>query len=295
MHILLTGPMGQIGWELQRTLTPLGQVTAVEHAQMDLTCADSIRSTIQALKPNLIINAAAYTAVDLAESEPESAHVINAIAPGILAEQAREIGAALVHFSTDYVFDGNSDQPYLPDDATNPLGVYGMTKLLGEQAIQAVGIPHLILRTSWVFSRRRSNFLLTMMKLAATQPEIRVVNDQHGCPTWSRSIALATADIIAASLTHEDDQWHFAGHEGIYHVANKGSTTWYDFARHIFQIAQPDPMPELIPITTEDYPTAAVRPRNSILDCRQTKAEFGVELVSWQMAVEEALGDPTSQ
>ena len=200
MKILLTGKNGQVGWELQRTLTTLGDVVAIDRKGMDLANPDSIRNTIRAVRPDLIVNAAAYTAVDKAESEPELAMAINGIAPGIMAEEAGRLGAAMVHYSTDYVFDGTKTTPYTEGDILNPINVYGKTKLAGEQAVQAAGIPHLIFRTSWVYGLRGRNFLLTILRLAKEWDELKIVDDQIGAPTWSRMVAEATATILAQCL-----------------------------------------------------------------------------------------------
>jgi dTDP-4-dehydrorhamnose reductase len=197
MRILLTGPTGQVGWELRRSLAPLGVVTALDRTALDLTDADGLRRVVREVRPALIVNAAAYTAVDRAESEPDLAMAVNGLAPGILAEEGKRVGAALVHFSTDYVFDGRKAGAYVEDDAPAPVNVYGATKLAGERAMEAVGAPHLILRTSWVYGARGANFFLTMRRLARERPELRIVDDQTGAPTWCRMIAEATAQIIA--------------------------------------------------------------------------------------------------
>ncbi|UCD75631.1 MAG: dTDP-4-dehydrorhamnose reductase [Phycisphaerales bacterium] len=289
MKILLTGSDGQIGWELCRTLPCLGEVTATTRSQMDLADRDAIGTTIRTLKPNLIVNAAGYTAVDRAEEEPAIAEQINGWAPGVLAEEARNIGAAIVHYSTDYVFDGARRIPYAPHDEPNPLNVYGRTKLAGERAIIASGADHLILRTSWVYSLRHSNFLLTMLRLASDQPVIRVVDDQHGCPTWSRLIARATTEIIAESLTEEGGHWSFEGRGGVYHLASGGETTWCALARRIFASGVTECIPEVVPIATDQYGAAAARPPYSVLDCRLTERTFGITLDDWKISLAQAL------
>lgn len=215
--ILLTGSNGQVGWELQRTLATLGEVIALDRHGMDLVSPDSIRRTIREIKPSLIVNAAAYTAVDKAEFEPELAMAINGIVPGILAEEAKRLGDAVIHYSTDYVFDGSKNTPYTEEGAPNPLNVYGKTKLAGEQAIQAVGTPHLIFRTSWVYGARGKNFLLTILRLVRERDEIKVVNDQIGVPTWSRVIAQSTAHILTHVSCHEKVLQDYSC---IYHYCN---------------------------------------------------------------------------
>ena len=195
--ILLTGKNGQVGWELERSLQPLGQVIAFDRSGLDLASPDSIRAVIREVKPELIVNPAAYTAVDKAESEPDLAMAVNGVAPGIIAEEAKRLGAALIHYSTDYVFDGTKAEPYTEDDVPKPINVYGKTKLAGEQAVQAIGVPHLIFRTSWVYGMRGKNFLLTILRMAKEKDELRIVDDQFGAPTWSRMIAETTAQVLA--------------------------------------------------------------------------------------------------
>ena len=223
-RILLTGKNGQVGWELQRTLAPLGEVVVLDRRQLDLSDPDQIRERVREISPDLIVNAAAYTAVDRAEAEPEPAMAVNGTAPGLLAEEAKRIGAAIIHYSTDYVFDGAKTTPYTEEDAPNPLNVYGRTKLAGEQAVQAAGVPHLILRTSWVYGMRGKNFLLTILRLAREREELKIVDDQIGAPTWSRTIAEATAQILTSGA------WPVSGASGIYHLTASGSTSWYGFA-----------------------------------------------------------------
>jgi dTDP-4-dehydrorhamnose reductase len=288
MKILVTGPKGQIGWELMRLLPALGEVVAADRSVLDLTDARAIARVIADVKPDVIVNAAGYTNVDGAETEFDLAHVVNAVAPGVLAEEAGRIGAALIHYSTDYVFDGRKASPYRPDDEPNPINVYGRTKLAGEQAIIASGARHLILRTSWVYSTRRKNFLLTILRLAASQPELRVVNDQHGCPSWSRLIADGTAQILSLAAEGRDI-WTQRGVACIYHLACTDATTWYELARHIVNTAGVEPMPTITPITSAEYPVAAQRPRYSVLDCRKTSEDFGVDVGPWRPAVSAAL------
>lgn len=282
MRILLTGKQGQVGWELCRTLAPLGQVTALGREQLDLADADSIRRVLRELQPQLIVNPAAYTAVDLAESDAETATAINGSAPGILAEEAKRLGAGLIHYSTDYVFDGGQDGVYRESDATNPGNVYGRSKLAGEQAIQAVGAEHLILRTSWVYGLRGRNFLLTMLRLAREREELRVVADQIGAPTWSRMIAEATALAAARWYVGARPQ---AGLSGIYHLSAAGSTSWHGFTEAIVRLAAAKEtlaVQRVIPIATADYPTPASRPANSRLDGGKLVQTFGLRLPDWQ-------------
>lgn len=275
MRILLTGPAGQVGAALLETLPRLGEVVAASHARLDLANPDSIRRAVRAARPEVIVNAAAYTAVDQAETERPLAFAVNAVAPGILAEEAKRAGALLVHYSTDYVFDGAKASPYVEDDAPNPINVYGASKLEGERAIVGSGCRHLILRTSWVYGPRGSNFYLTMLRLARERPELRVVDDQVGAPTSSLEIARATA-----ALLPRDPQ-------GLYHMSAGGETSWCGFARAILSragIATP-----VVPIPTEDYPTPARRPRNSRLDCARLRREHGVSLVPWDEALAETM------
>jgi len=283
VNILLTGVNGQVGWELLRTLATLGIVSAPTRSQLDLTDVDAIRSLIRTLRPNLIVNPAAHTAVDKAESEPELARAVNAIAPAIMAEEAAKLGAAMIHYSTDYVFDGNKPGAYTEDDATHPLGVYGQTKLEGENAIRAAAIPHLILRTSWVYGLRGGNFLLTMQRLFKECEQLRVVADQYGAPTWSRMIAEATAQILAQQPFGRGKE---ALH-GTYNLTSRGRASWYQFAQAILdQNIQPGAKPpELIPIPSTDYPTPAQRPANSVLAGDKLLRSFGLTLPDWDAAL----------
>lgn len=275
-RILLTGVSGQVGWELQRTLQPLGSVIALNHAGLDLSQPDHIRAVLRETRPTLIVNPAAYTAVDKAESEPALAHAINATAPGILAEEAKQLGALLLHYSTDYVFDGAKSSPYQEDDATAPLNVYGSSKLAGEQAIRGSGCRHLILRTSWVYGMRGRNFLRTMLQLAKDREELGIVADQFGAPTWSRMIAETTALLLAREN----------GQEGVYHFTAGGATTWHGFAEAIFTRAVANghlsKIPALRRITSADFPTPAKRPANSRLDGNRLVDDFRLNLPDWQ-------------
>lgn len=273
-RVLLIGKNGQIGWELNRCLLTLGDIIAVDYPDIDLTRPDTITRWVRETKPNLIVNAAAYTAVDQAEDEPELAMAVNGTAPEILAEEAKKIGAVLVHYSTDYVFDGRKRTPFTEEDEPNPLNVYGKTKLAGERAIQAVGVPHLILRTSWVYGTRGRNFLLTILKLAEERDEIRVVDDQIGTPNWSRWIAQATTHILCQG------QEKVRTNSGLYHLSAQGETTWYGFAREILKLAGHDP-DKVKPIKTSDYPARAIRPEYGVLEGRKARNSLAVRIDMW--------------
>lgn len=294
-RILVTGKNGQVGWELQRTLMTLGEVIAVDRTQMDLADADSIRNCIREVKPNLIVNAAAYTAVDKAESEVDLAMAINGLAPGIMAEEAKRLGAAIVHYSTDYVFDGTKTGPYTEDDTPRPLSIYGKSKLAGEEAIGAVGCPHLILRTSWVYGARGKNFLLTILKLAKARPELRVVNNQVGAPTWSRHIAEATAYILARLYSAAIyDVARISDASGIYHLTAGGETTWFAFADAIVNYRSPinsGSSPRLVPVPSEQYPTAARRPKNSVLSNDKIVNLLALVQPDWITCLKTCLAD----
>jgi dTDP-4-dehydrorhamnose reductase len=268
-RILLTGGNGQVGWELQRTLAPLGEVVAFDRAGLDLVDADAIRRIVRAVRPAVIVNAAAYTAVDKAEEESAAAQAINGTAPGILAEEAKRLGVLLVHYSTDYVFDGINPAPYTESDTPNPLGAYGRSKLAGERAIQASGGEHLILRTSWVYGLRGKNFLLTIRRLAAERPVLRIVGDQIGAPTWCRGIAEATAALLASNQSPH----------GLFHLAAAGATSWHGFAAAI--VASQGSSARVEEITTAEYPLPAQRPMNSRLDCSALRS-LGIALPDWR-------------
>ncbi|MGS0742073.1 dTDP-4-dehydrorhamnose reductase [Glaciimonas sp. GG7] len=265
MKILITGKNGQVGYELERSLQNLGEVIALDRKQMDLSNLEQVRDVIRTIKPNLIINAAAYTAVDKAESEPELAMCINGLAPGVMAEEAKKLGAAMIHYSTDYVFDGNQRTPYLETDITNPINVYGATKLAGEQAIQRMHIPYLIFRTSWVYGMRGGNFLLTVLRLAKERDKASIVNDQYGSPTWCRTIADATGAILAKSQFGLNEQEWWQGHSGIYHLTGQGQTTWFGFAEAILKHAAIKKSFIVKPITADEYPLLANRPKYSVM------------------------------
>lgn len=282
--ILVTGKNGQIGWELQRTLAPLGDVVAVGRNELDLADPDSIRKVVREIRPALIVNAAAYTAVDKAESEPDLAMAINGVAPGVMAEEARRLNAALVHYSTDYVFDGSKQTPYAEEDATSPLNVYGRTKLAGEQAIRAVAAPHLILRTSWVYGARGKNFLLTILKLARERSELKVVDDQIGAPTWSRLIAEVTAQILA-KMNSSGLAAGIAEAGGLYHVAAGGRTSWHGFAELILGHRSSRVAPKLTAIPTREYPLPANRPPYSCLACEKLTRAFDLAIPAWDKSL----------
>lgn len=280
--ILLLGKNGQVGWELQRTLASLGCVVVLDQPELDIKHYSQIREKLHEIKPQLIVNAAAYTAVDRAEEEPDLAMAINGIAPGVLAEEARALGAALVHYSTDFVFDGTKEDPYAEEDIPNPVNIYGKTKLAGEQAIQAAAGNYLIFRTSWVYGTRGNNFLLTMLRLANEHDQLKIVNDQIGSPTWCRMIAEATALVLARGRKGLDGKW------GTYHLTASGTTSWYDFARAILtpDLLYPKSAVELLPITSAEYVSAARRPANSLLSNTLIRKEFGIDLPSWEYGLE---------
>ncbi|MDZ5632385.1 dTDP-4-dehydrorhamnose reductase [Janthinobacterium sp. GMG1] len=282
MKILLTGSTGQVGYELLRSLQGLGDIVAPGRAQMDLSNLDQVRDVIRAVKPDLIVNPAAYTAVDQAEREPELAMLVNARAPELMAEEARKLGAAMIHYSTDYVFDGAKNGPYSEEDVTAPINVYGRSKLAGEQAIQAAGIDHLILRTSWVYGMRGKNFLLTVLRLAQERPELRIVGDQYGAPTWCRTIADVTAHIVARIGADRPDWWR--RHGGVYHLSAQGSTTWAGFTEEILRNAALASPPQVRSITTSEYPLPAPRPASSLLSSERLRQVF-CDLPEWTAAL----------
>jgi dTDP-4-dehydrorhamnose reductase len=306
--ILLTGKNGQVGHDLQRFLPRLGEVVALDRQQLDLSRFDEIRRVIREIRPALIVNAAAYTAVDLAEKEHSLAQAINAEAPAIMAEEARRIGAALVHYSTDYVFDGIKNSPYEEADPTEPTNVYGKTKLAGEQAIRDSGAHHLIFRTAWVYSTRGKNFLLTILRLATEREELRIVNDQIGAPTWSREIASATAEVLQKFFDRTGNVSAWAELGGTYHMTAGGETSWFEFAKAILEEAKKQatsPAPWLAeathrkpllsrvvtPITTAEYPTPARRPAYSVLSNIHTVRTFGIELADWRTQLHRVCTD----
>lgn len=292
-RILVTGKNGQVGSELQQTLITLGEVVAPDRATMNLADADSIRGFIRELKPDIVVNAAAYTAVDKAESEPELALAVNGVAPGIMAEEVKRLGAVLVHYSTDYVFDGTKEGAYTEEDTPNPLSVYGDTKLAGERAIREIDCPHLILRTSWVYGARGKNFLLTVLRLAKERPELRVVYDQIGAPTWSRHIAEATA-LILAQCHGSVVPCRRSDLRGIYHLTAGGHASWFDFAKAIVDIYFAHKTPVTVSrITSEEYRAEARRPKNSVLSNQKLTEHFRLAQPDWNTCLETCLAKIT--
>lgn len=290
MKLLLTGKNGQVGFELQRSLSVLGEVVAVDQAECDLADAGAIRALVQAIRPEVIVTPAAYTAVDKAEGEPDLARAINAVAPGIFGEEAEKLGALVVHYSTDYVFDGTLARPYVETDVTNPQGAYGLTKREGEQALMAATQSLVILRTSWVVGAHGDNFAKTMLRLAAEHESLNVVADQWGAPTSAAVLADVTAHLVR--------QWYKERATfpyGLYHCAAGGETHWCDYARHVVDRAMRAGKPikatpdTIRAITTADYPTPAKRPANSRLDCTKFKQTFGLELPPWQLGLSHIL------
>ena len=295
MKILLFGKNGQVGWELQRSLAPLGEVTALDHdgapgLSGNFADPDSLAATVRAVAPDLIVNAAAHTAVDKAEGEPDFARALNALAPGVLAREAATLGALLVHYSTDYVFDGSGSAPRAEDAPTGPLSVYGATKLEGEDFIRQSGCHHLIFRTSWVYAARGGNFAKTMLKLAAEREQLTIIDDQHGAPTGAELLADVTAHAARMTLANP-------ALAGTYHLVAGGETTWHAYARHVIEYARargcslrvaPD---AILPVPTRAFPTPAQRPANSRLDTRKLQQAFGLVLPPWQQGVDRMLDE----
>ena len=290
--ILLTGKNGQVGWELQRSLAAFGQVVATDSKELDLADPDAIRRTIRSIAPDIIINPAAYTAVDKAESDAVRAMAVNGIAPGILAEESLRLGALLVHYSTDYVFDGSKSAPYAEDDAPNPQSVYGRTKLAGEQAIRASGCKHLILRTSWVYGVHGGNFVKTILRLAKERNELRIVADQFGAPTWARDIARSHGVLLWPAWQNTNRDGNLSG---LYHLTAAGRTNWHQYAEEIVRLArQFDPalatkQLNIHAIATQEYPVPAKRPSNSVLSNDKIRDAFGIVLPEWQDSVAECV------
>lgn len=283
--VLLLGANGQLGIELERAFQHDGEVIARTRATCDISDPSNIRAAVRDAKPDIILNAAAYTAVDRAESEPELATRLNGVAPGVLAEESKKAGALLIHYSTDYVFDGSKLAPWIEDDCTNPLSVYGASKLAGERNIQQTGGRFLIFRTSWVFSPCRQNFLLTMLRLGQEREELKIVNDQRGAPTSAASVAWATRQLVVNARTDALD-----GRTGIFHMSCAGETTWYGFAKAIFANAHAaNRWATVTGIPAAEYPTPAKRPANSVLSNEKLKLVFGVELPTWENALDETL------
>lgn len=290
MRLLLTGKNGQLGFELQRSLATLGQVTAIDSAECDLSKPENIRRTVRALAPDIIVNPAAFTAVDLAEIQQASALAVNAMAPAVLGEEADRLGIPVVHYSTDYVFDGTKSGPYVETDPTAPLGVYGRSKRDGEQGLMAATARHLVIRTSWVFGTHGQNFAKTMLKLAAERDELRVVDDQIGAPTSAALLADLTAHLVR-QMRAEAAGFPF----GLYHVSASGSTSWCHYARHVLTAAIMKGYPlkvgpgEVVAITSGEYPTRAKRPGNSILDTQKFRTTFNLALPDWRTGLDHTL------
>lgn len=296
MKILLTGKNGQVGWELNRLLGDLGELISVGREEMDLAREESIHRTIRETRPDLLINAAAYTAVDKAEEEMDLAAAVNSAAPKIMADEAKNLGFSIIHFSTDYIFDGGKKAgPYLEDDPANPINVYGKTKWAGECAIREAGVPHLIVRTSAVFGDRGKNFYRTMKRLAAECDQLRVVEDQVIGPSWSRSIAKGVSQVLRSRIDHQISSKNslLEGVSGTYHMTCRGETSWHGFAKAIVERSLSGNKPDLKAIPTSEYPTPAARPKYSVLSNQKLTSIFGVELPEWERALIQCMeGDP---
>ncbi len=289
--ILLIGKEGQVGRELSSLLKPFGELTLFGKEDLDLTQADRIREQLRNVQPHVIVNAAAYTAVDQAEEEPDLALAINGTAPAILAEEAKKLGAALVQYSTDYVFDGEKQDPYTEEDSPNPMGVYGRTKLAGDEAIQSTGLPHLIFRTAWVYGLKGKNFLLTIQRLAKERDELKIVDDQIGSPTWCRTIAQATANVLTQILPQSSpgDLSRFEQASSLYNLVCDGQTSWFGFAQAILEASSSSQDTKLIPIPTSEYPTPTKRPQNSVLSTKKLKSAFGIAPPAWDVTLKYCL------
>ncbi|MFL9865226.1 dTDP-4-dehydrorhamnose reductase [Paraburkholderia fungorum] len=285
--VLLTGTNGQVGFELQRSLQGLGRIVALDRSRLDLRDPQQIREVVRATKPALIVNPAAYTAVDAAENDVAGATQLNVDAPRVLAEEAKRLGAALIHYSTDYVFDGKKATAYVEDDEPNPQNVYGRTKLEGEQAILESGCAHLIFRTSWVYGTRGKNFLLTMLRLGAERSELSVVADQYGAPTWANTIAALTSNVLAQTAGPRAGDWDdwWSSYSGVYHLTASGETSWHGFAQAIFELSELAAKPRVMPLPAASYPTAAARPGNSRLSNDKLADTFGVRAPDWRDAL----------
>ena len=297
-RILLTGATGQVGFELLKTLEPLGEVITPSREEMDLANATSVREMIRSARPRWIVNPGAYTAVDKAESEQELAYAINAEAVKAIGEEARAIGAGVVHFSTDYVFDGSASEPYRETDPTGPVSVYGASKLAGESALAGSGAGHLIFRTSWVYAARGKNFLLTILKLARERERLRVVADQHGAPTWSRDLARMTADVLGrceAAARGGEIAAVLAEAGGVYHAAGAGETTWHGFAAEAVRLMRERGLgvrlAEIDPIATSEYSTPARRPANSRMNCEKLAGRFGWRMMDWRDSLQQVMAE----
>jgi dTDP-4-dehydrorhamnose reductase len=293
-RILLLGRTGQVGWELNRSLMPLGEVIALSRTDADFSRPESLRQIVRDASAEIIVNAVAYTAVDKAESEEPLAHLVNADAPQVLAEEAKRSNALLVHYSTDYVFDGEKAEPYVEDDKPNPINAYGRTKLAGEQNIQASGCRQLILRTSWIYSSRGHNFVKTILRLAQQRDELRIVADQIGTPTSARFIADVTNQILGKMRSIES--WEQDGFSGTYHLTPLSSTSWHGIADVVLapqngSLRKSVSQPRLLPITTEEHPLPARRPKNSRLNCGKLSTQFGIQLTDWKVALRLCLDE----
>jgi dTDP-4-dehydrorhamnose reductase len=292
-RIVVTGTTGQVGWELLRSLQGLGEIISVDRSVVDLSHLDAVRALIRSIEPSIVVNAAAYTAVDKAEQERDAAFLLNADLPGVLAEECKRAQAAFIHYSTDYVFDGRKADAYTETDATNPLNVYGASKLAGEHNALGANAATLVFRTSWVYGARGKNFLLTIQRLAKQCPQLRIVSDQIGAPTWSRTIADLTGHVIARGLgsTQANPAW-WATHSGIYHLTSSGSTSWHGFAEAILQRSGIAGV-AVEPIPAAEYPTPAARPSNSRLALDKLQSVFGLAPESWEQSLTKCLA-PTS-
>ena len=288
-RIVVTGATGQVGWELLRSLQGLGEIVSVDRSVVDLSRLDAVRALIRSIEPSIIVNAAAYTAVDKAEQERDAAFLLNADLPGVLAEECKRAGAAFIHYSTDYVFDGRKDGAYTETDAANPLNVYGASKLAGEHNALSANAATLVFRTSWVYAARGKNFLMTILRLAKERPQLRIVVDQIGAPTWARTIADLTAHVIARGLgnTQTDPAW-WATHSGVYHLTGSGSTSWHGFAEAILQRSGLASV-AAEPIPAVEYPTPAARPSNSRLALDKLRSVFGLVPEPWEQSLTKCL------
>jgi dTDP-4-dehydrorhamnose reductase len=303
MKLLVTGANGQVGWHLQRTLAPMGEVLAIDIDQVDLTDLDALGKAIRDFAPNVVVNTAAYTAVDKAESEPDLARAINVAAPGKIAEECAKLDALMVHYSTDYVYNGSKTVPYVETDPTGPLSVYGETKLAGDQAIFASGCAYVILRTTWVYDIRGKNFLRTILRLAREKEELRIVGDQYGAPTWARQLAETTTILIARGLERRKAAGSWSS--GLFHCTAGGRTSWAGFAQAILEdydtlvdwpadtgeFGGPLKARRVVEISTEQYQTPAKRPRNSVLSNAKIQEEFGISMADWRTQLRLAMQD----
>ena len=302
---LVTGRDGQLGFELRRTLAPLGKVVAIDVDNLNLCDIDAVRAYVREVKPDLVVNAAAYTAVDRAETERELAHTINGVVPGVLAEEIQRLGGkGIVHYSTDYVFDGKGTRPFVEDDPTAPVNYYGESKLAGERAVQAAGAPHVILRTEWLYGTRGANFLLTILRLAREGKPLRIIADQHGSPTWSRMLAETTTVVVSRMLGATDPN----GISGVYHATAAGQTTWHGFTEAILQESLERlkklggatewcerALESLAPIPTSEYPTTAKRPGYSVLSGEKLRRVFAISMPDWRDQLKLALENHLSR